>query len=119
MRLPPPLIDITMIRDLKGITAGGSGLTLGATTTLAELIESADVQKTLPLLSEAAKTIASPLIRNFGTLGGNINQRPRCWFFRGEDFNCYKKGGDFCYSVTGDNTYHAIIGGGIVPHVHP
>jgi CO/xanthine dehydrogenase Mo-binding subunit len=55
----------------------------------------------VPLLSDAAKTSASPLIRNFGTLGGNINQRPRCWFFRGEDFNCYKKGGDFCYSVTG------------------
>jgi xanthine dehydrogenase YagS FAD-binding subunit len=71
------------------------------------------------LLSDAAKTIASPLIRNFGTLGGNINQRPRCWFFRGEDFNCYKKGGDFCYSVTGDNTYHAIIGGELCYIVHP
>src|SRR5207247_5275827 len=83
------------------------------------IIESADVQKTIPLLSDAAKTIASPLIRNFGTLGGNINQRPRCWFFRGEDFNCYKKGGDFCYSVTGDNTYHAIIGGELCYIVHP
>ncbi len=119
MPLPSALIDITIIPDLKGVTPGASGLTLGATTTLAELIESADVQKTLPLLSEAAKTIASPLIRNFGTLGGNINQRPRCWFFRGEDFNCYKKGGDFCYSVTGDNTYHAIIGGELCYIVHP
>ena len=64
-------------------------------------------------------SIASPLIRNFGTLGGNINQRPRCWFFRGEDFNCYKKGGDFCYSVTGDNRYHAIIGGELCYIVHP
>src|ERR1700682_2700536 len=119
MPLPSALVDITIIPELKGITASGPGLTIGAATTLSEIIESADIQKTLPLLSEAAKTIASPLIRNFGTLGGNINQRPRCWFFRGEDFNCYKKGGDFCYSVTGDNTYHAIIGGELCYNVHP
>jgi xanthine dehydrogenase YagS FAD-binding subunit len=119
MPLPSALVDITTIPDLKGIAASGSGLTIGATTTLSEVIESVEVQKTIPLLSDAAKTIASPLIRNFGTLGGNINQRPRCWFFRGEDFNCYKKGGDFCYSVTGDNTYHAIIGGELCYIVHP
>jgi xanthine dehydrogenase YagS FAD-binding subunit len=119
MPLPSGLVDITLIPELKGIKPAGSGITIGAATTLTEVIESADIQKTLPLLSEAAKTIASPLIRNFGTLGGNINQRPRCWFFRGEDFNCYKKGGDFCYSVTGDNTYHAIIGGELCYIVHP
>jgi xanthine dehydrogenase YagS FAD-binding subunit len=119
MPLPSALVDITAISELKGVKPGSSGISIGATTTLAEVIESTDVQKTIPLLSEAAKTIASPLIRNFGTLGGNINQRPRCWFFRGEDFNCYKKGGDFCYSVTGDNTYHAIIGGELCYIVHP
>jgi xanthine dehydrogenase YagS FAD-binding subunit len=119
MPLPSALVDITTIPDLKGVASNGNGLTLGATTTLSEIIDSADVQKTIPLLSEAAKTIASPLIRNFGTLGGNINQRPRCWFFRGENFNCYKKGGDFCYSVTGDNRYHAIIGGELCYIVHP
>jgi len=119
MPLPSALVDITTIPELKGIKPSGNGLSLGSATTLTEIIESADVQKTIPLLSDAAKTIASPLIRNFGTLGGNINQRPRCWFFRGEDFNCYKKGGDFCYSVTGDNTYHAIIGGELCYIVHP
>jgi len=119
MPLPSALVDITTLPELKGVSVANGNLTIGATTTLAELIESADVQKTVPLLSDAAKTIASPLIRNFGTLGGNINQRPRCWFFRGEDFNCYKKGGDFCYSVTGDNTYHAIIGGELCYIVHP
>jgi xanthine dehydrogenase YagS FAD-binding subunit len=119
MPLPSGLVDITAISDLKGIKTGGNGITIGSATTLTDVIESADVQKTIPLLSEAAMTIASPLIRNFGTLGGNINQRPRCWFFRGEDFNCYKKGGDFCYSVTGDNTYHAIIGGELCYIVHP
>jgi xanthine dehydrogenase YagS FAD-binding subunit len=119
MPLPSALVDITTIPELKGISTSSGGLTIGATTTLAEVIESADVQQNIPLLSDAARTIASPLIRNFGTLGGNINQRPRCWFFRGEDFNCYKKGGDFCYSVTGDNTYHAIIGGELCYIVHP
>ena len=119
MPLPSALVDISTIPELKGIKPSGNGLSLGSATTLTEIIESADVQKTIPLLSDAAKTIASPLIRNFGTLGGNINQRPRCWFFRGEDFNCYKKGGDFCYSVTGDNTYHAIIGGELCYIVHP
>jgi xanthine dehydrogenase YagS FAD-binding subunit len=119
MPLPTGLVDVTLIPDLKGIKAASGGLSIGASTTLTELIESAEIQKTIPLLSEATKTIASPLIRNFGTLGGNINQRPRCWFFRGEDFNCYKKGGDFCYSVTGDNTYHAIIGGELCYIVHP
>ncbi|HEV7662684.1 MAG TPA: FAD binding domain-containing protein [Chloroflexota bacterium] len=119
MPLPTALVDITTIPDLHGIKSSGTGLTIGAATTLTDIIESADVQKSIPLLSEAAKTIASPLIRNFGTLGGNINQRPRCWFFRGEDFACYKKGGDFCYAVTGDNTYHAIIGGELCYIVHP
>jgi xanthine dehydrogenase YagS FAD-binding subunit len=119
MPLPTALVDITTIAELKGIKPAGNAISIGSATTLTDVIESADIQKSMPLLSEAAKTIASPLIRNFGTLGGNINQRPRCWFFRGEDFNCYKKGGDFCYSVTGDNTYHAIIGGELCYIVHP
>src|SRR5712692_2531467 len=119
MPLPSALVDITAIPDLKGIKPGGTGISIGAATTLTEIIESADIQKSIPLLADAARTIASPLIRNFGTLGGNINQRPRCWFFRGEDFACYKKGGDFCYAVTGDNRYHAIIGGELCYIVHP
>jgi len=119
MPLPSALVDITTIPELRGVKTGPNGLTIGAATTLSELIESAEVQRTIPLLSESAKSVASPLIRNFGTLGGNINQRPRCWFFRGEDFACYKKGGDFCYAVTGDNTYHAIIGGELCYIVHP
>jgi xanthine dehydrogenase YagS FAD-binding subunit len=117
--LPVQVVDLTTIPDLKGIKAGSDGIHIGATTTLTEIIENADVQKALPLLVQASQSVASPLIRNFGTLGGNINQRPRCWFYRGEDFNCYKKGGDFCYSVTGDNRYHAIIGGELCYIVHP
>src|ERR1044071_9759362 len=82
MPLPNALVDVTLIPELKGVKAASGGLSIGAATTLTELIESAEVQTAAPLLVEAAKTIASPLIRNFGTLGGNINQRPRCWFFR-------------------------------------
>src|SRR6266511_6178984 len=119
MPLPTAPVDITAIPELRGIKAAGNGLTIGAATTLTDIIESEDVKKTFPLLSSAAMSVASPLIRNFGTLGGNINQRPRCWFFRGENFACYKKGGDFCYAVTGDNRYHAIIGGELCYIVHP
>jgi xanthine dehydrogenase YagS FAD-binding subunit len=117
--LPVQVVDLTTIPDLKGIKMGSDGAHIGATTTLSEIIESTDLQQQFPLLTQAAASVASPLIRNFGTLGGNINQRPRCWFYRGEDFNCYKKGGDFCYSVTGDNRYHAIIGGELCYIVHP
>jgi xanthine dehydrogenase YagS FAD-binding subunit len=117
--IPVQVVDLTTIPELKGITVGADGAHIGATTTLAEIAEHRDLQTTFPLLTEATLSIASPLIRNFGTLGGNINQRPRCWFYRGEDFNCYKKGGDFCYSVTGDNRYHAIIGGELCYIVHP
>src|SRR5215216_7574958 len=119
MPIPSALVDITAIPELKGVKAAANGLTIGAATTLTELIESEDVKKAFPILAQAALSVASPLIRNFGTLGGNLNQRPRCWFFRGENFNCYKKGGDFCYAVTGDNRYHAIIGGELCYIVHP
>ncbi|MDE3077497.1 MAG: FAD binding domain-containing protein, partial [Chloroflexota bacterium] len=119
MPLPDHLIDLTTVKELEGIKVDGKQITIGATTSLSDIIDSKDLQQKVPLLTQAAATIASPLIRNFGTLGGNINQRPRCWFFRGENFNCYKKGGDFCYAVTGDNRYHAIIGGELCYIVHP
>ena len=119
MPIPEVLIDITTAKELAGIRMASDGATIGAATTLTDIIDSKDLQKSMPLLISAAESVASPLIRNFGTVGGNINQRPRCWFFRGEDFNCYKKGGDFCYAVTGDNRYHAIIGGELCYIVHP
>jgi len=119
MPYPVQVVDLTTIPDLHGITVSSDGVRIGATTTLTEIAEHRDLQTQLPVLVQAALSVASPLIRNFGTIGGNINQRPRCWFFRGEDFACYKKGGDFCYAVTGDNRYHAIIGGELCYIVHP
>src|SRR5438034_8988472 len=119
LKFPDVLVDLTTIKELTTISAGGDGATVGAAVTLSDVIDHKDLQAKFPLLVAAAQSVASPLIRNFGTLGGNVNQRPRCWFFRGEDFNCYKKGGDFCYAVTGDNRYHAIIGGELCYIVHP
>jgi xanthine dehydrogenase YagS FAD-binding subunit len=119
MPYPEQIIDLTTIKELVGIKVAADGFRIGANTTLAELAEHAELNQQLPVLTHSALSVASPLIRNFGTLGGNINQRPRCWFMRGEDFACYKKGGDFCYAVTGDNRYHAIIGGELCYIVHP
>ena len=119
MPYPEQIIDLTTIPELVGIKSGADGFHIGANTTLTDLAEHAELSSQVPVLTQAALSIASPLIRNFGTLGGNINQRPRCWFFRGENFACYKKGGDFCYAVTGDNRYHAIIGGELCYIVHP
>jgi xanthine dehydrogenase YagS FAD-binding subunit len=119
MPIPTQVVDLTTVAELNGIRSGADGVRIGATTTLTDIVESQELQQKFPVLVQAAESVASPLIRNFGTLGGNINQRPRCWFFRGEDFNCYKKGGDFCYAVTGDNRYHAIIGGELCYIVHP
>jgi xanthine dehydrogenase YagS FAD-binding subunit len=119
MPYPEHLVDVTNIPEMKGIKTNPRGVTIGAATVLSDVIESAEIQKSFPLLRDAALSVASPQIRNAGTLGGNINQRPRCWFFRGENFACYKKGGDLCFSVTGDNTYHAVIGGELCYIVHP
>jgi xanthine dehydrogenase YagS FAD-binding subunit len=119
MPYPSVLIDLQTIPALKGIKPASGGVTIGATTSLTDILESKELNDKFPLLTRSVASVASPLIRNFGTLGGNINQRPRCWFFRGEDFNCYKKGGDFCFAVTGDNRYHAIIGGELCYIVHP
>jgi xanthine dehydrogenase YagS FAD-binding subunit len=119
MPLPDALIDLTTIPGLDTISVSADGARIGTTSTLTDVAEHKDLQQKFPLLTQATLSIASPLIRNFGTLGGNINQRPRCWFFRGEGFNCYKKGGDFCFAVTGDNRYHAVIGGELCYIVHP
>ena len=119
MPLPDALVDLGTIPALRGIKVDQKGATIGAFATLTEIVESGDLKRSFSLLTQAAHSVASTLIRNYGTLGGNINQRPRCWFFRGKDFDCLKKGGDTCFSVTGDNRYHAIIGGEGCYIVHP
>ncbi|HKV34588.1 MAG TPA: xanthine dehydrogenase family protein subunit M [Pyrinomonadaceae bacterium] len=116
---PARLVNLKKIRGLDRITLNARGLTIGALVTLSELEEHAGVRKSFPGLSEAAHSIATPQIRNLGTVGGNLCQRPRCWYFRLEEVNCLKKGGSECYAAKGENKYNAIIGGGPSYIVHP
>jgi xanthine dehydrogenase YagS FAD-binding subunit len=87
--------------------------------TLTELEEHQPTRKNMPGLVEAAHSIATPQIRNLGTVAGNLCQRPRCWYFRLEEVICLKKGGDTCYAFNGENKYSAILGGGPSYIVHP
>lgn len=116
---PVRLVNLKNISGLNGITLNAKGLTIGALVTLTELEEHAGVRKSFPGLAEAALSIATPQIRNLGTVGGNLCQRPRCWYFRLEEVICLKKGGSECYAYSGENKYSAIIGGGPSYIVHP
>ena len=84
-----------------------------------DLAAHADVKRAYPAIAHAADEVGTPQIRNVGTVGGNLNQRPRCWYFRNEEFNCLKKGGSRCFAVNGENQYHAIFGDGPCHIVHP
>jgi xanthine dehydrogenase YagS FAD-binding subunit len=116
---PVRLVNLKNISGLNSITLNTRGLTIGALVTLTELEEHAGVRKSFPGLAEAAHSIATPQIRNLGTVGGNLCQRPRCWYFRLEEVSCLKKGGSECYAASGENKYNAIIAGGPSYIVHP
>lgn len=110
MKVPQHLLDITGIKDLHGIRSDRNGLKIGAMTTLAEIAASPLLVDNYSLLAQAAGQVAVPQIRNVGTLGGNLCQRPRCWYFRGRLFrDCRRKGGENCYALSGENQYHAIF----------
>ena len=119
MSRPSRLVNLKSIRGLNNIALNARGLTIGALVTLTELEEHAGVRKSFPGLAEAALSIATPQIRNLGTVGGNLCQRPRCWYFRLEEVICLKKGGSECYAASGENKYNAILGGGPSFIVHP
>ena len=103
----------------RGIDATGEGLEIGALTTLAEIEEHPIVREGYAALAEAASLAATPQIRNLATLGGNLLQRPRCWYFRNSRIDCWLKGGDDCPAREGENRNHAILGGGPCYAVHP
>ena len=95
----------------QGIAAGasaGGGLRIGAAVKISDLAEHAEARKLFPALVTAAEGVGTPQIRNMGTVGGNIMQRPRCWYFRNEEFNCLKKGGSRCFAVEGENQFLVI-----------
>jgi xanthine dehydrogenase YagS FAD-binding subunit len=115
---PERLVPITHLKELQGIRAVAAGLRVGAATLLVDIAESAVVQEKAPLLAMAAGKVGTPQIRNMGTIGGNLCQRPRCWYYR-NNYPCYKHGGSTCFSATGENDYHAILEAGPSFIVHP
>lgn len=119
MPYPTHLVDIARLPELSGIAVEDGHAVIGAATSLADIAESGVLARSWPLVVAAAGDVASPEIRSVGTLGGNLHQRPRCWFFRNRDFDCAKKGGDICFAVKGDNRYNAILGGHLCFIVHP
>jgi xanthine dehydrogenase YagS FAD-binding subunit len=116
---PDYVINLKTIPGLNTIKEERGGFRIGALTTLADIEDHPGLRGKLSILSLAAGEAASPQIRNAGTLGGNICQRPFCWYFRSSNFNCLRKGGQVCYTVTGDGRFHAILGGGPSYIVHP
>jgi xanthine dehydrogenase YagS FAD-binding subunit len=117
----PSLVSISRVNGLSGISAvppPTGGLRVGATTTLSQVAADKTITQSYRSLAQAAAAVGSPQLRNQGTIGGNLCQRPRCWYFRG-DFRCARKGGDHCFAVGGENQNHAIFGGGACVIVHP
>jgi len=101
------------------VTPLNGGLRIGAAVKMVDLAEHAEIARLYPAVSEAAIEVGTPQIRNQATVGGNLNQRPRCWYYRNEEFVCFKKGGTRCFSPAGENQFHAILGGGPSYIVHP
>jgi len=117
---PATLVNLKGLKELDGIQADPkTGLRLGALTKLHDVANHPVIREQYTAIAEAAAEAATPQIRNLGTVGGNLLQRPRCWYFRNPDVHCLKKGGDKCYSLGGLNRYNAILGGGPSYIVHP
>lgn len=117
---PTRLVNLRTVRGLDGISDDEkAGLRLGPMVTLARIAEEPAILRRYRALAEAAGHAATPQIRNMATVGGNLLQRPRCWYFRGESFACKKKGGSVCFAIEGENAYHAILGNQVCAIVHP
>jgi len=117
---PSRLVNIKPNRSLRYLRFDATkGLEVGALTTLAEMESSEEVRGRYAGILQALRSIASPQIRNVGTVAGNLCQRPRCWYFRDLALHCARKGGDACYAAAGENAYHAILGQDVCVVVHP
>ena len=116
---PAYLVNIGRLEGMRDIESTEDGATLGSLVTLAEIAGDSGIAERHPALVQAAASVATPQIRNAGTLGGNLCQRPRCWYYRSAAFDCLKKGGDACFAVDGGNKYHAILGADRCHIVHP
>ena len=113
------LVSLSALKALRGIdSTPDGGLRIGALATLAEIAASPVIHDRYRALQQGALSAASPQLRNQGTLGGNLCQRPRCWYFRG-GYHCLRKGGDTCFAASGENQHHCIFGGNGCYIVHP
>jgi xanthine dehydrogenase YagS FAD-binding subunit len=111
---------IVNVKNLDAtVTRSGGGLRIGSAMKMVDVAEHADIRRLYPAVAEAAIEVGTPQIRNQGTVGGNLNQRPRCWYYRNEEFVCYKKGGNRCFTPEGENQFHSIFGEGPTYIVHP
>jgi xanthine dehydrogenase YagS FAD-binding subunit len=110
LKKPKAIIDLSQIKELRGIKDVNGGLEIGAMTPLTEVVKHPAVREKFGILMMAAELVASPQIRNQGTIGGNVSQDTRCWYYRG-GWNCYRAGGNICYAdtPTAINREHAIF----------
>jgi xanthine dehydrogenase YagS FAD-binding subunit len=110
LKKPKAVVDLTQIKELHGVREANGGLEIGAMTTLTEVVRHPVVRDKYSILMQAAELVASPQIRNQGTIGGNVSQDTRCWYYRG-GWNCYRAGGNICYAdtPTAVNREHAIF----------
>ena len=120
IKRPSAVVDLSAIAELKGIRARGDGLEIGAMTTLTEVVRHPVINERYSILLKAAEAAASPQIRNQGTIGGNVTQDTRCWYYRA-GWSCYRAGGNICYADTPSaiNREHAIIGADRCVAVNP
>ena len=117
---PESVVNLKAIDGLdRLVPLPGEGLEIGALVTIAALEREPWMRERFPMLAEAAASVASPQIRSAGTVGGNLCQRPRCWYYRNEHTVCLKKGGTECFTFEGMSKYNAILGGGPSWIVHP
>src|SRR5512147_72357 len=117
---PPRLVDLKTVPGLDGISVEADGsLRIGPLVTLAKIAAHPGIRSTHPGLAQACGDAASPQIRNVATIGGNLLQRPRCWYYRLAAYRCLKKGGDTCFAVGGENRYHTIFADGACNAPHP
>jgi xanthine dehydrogenase YagS FAD-binding subunit len=115
---PDVVINLKAIKDLDRVQMDGGVLTIGGLATLDTIARHPGVRQRYRVLAEAADSVATPQIRNVATIAGNVCQRPWCWYYR-NGFTCLKNGGSVCYSISGENQFHAIFGGGPSYIVHP
>ena len=112
------LINLRTVREARAVVVSPTETLIGGLITLTELAGHAALSDPWAVLREAAASVGTPQIRNVATLAGNVTQRPWCWYYR-NGFNCFKAGGNQCFSVNGENQQHAIFGGGPSFSVHP